>query len=163
MTFSWTVVSVAESPNGDIVVRTQDIPQPEMKWMVLTGTNSSGQTYQYVEWGPTGDTIQAPHSIVVSAEAIGARMATYGLTTEHEAFEAILREHGCRISPDITLPAKPYIDACGGLNTAVSISYGSGTKTARDSLIDKHRTKITSARTLRWNDPQFVQIRTGKI
>lgn len=44
------------------------------------------------------------HSVHVSAEAIGSRMAMYSFATPKEALEAIVREHLSRLSPDVIDP-----------------------------------------------------------
>lgn len=145
--FTWTLHSVTDE-SGNILVATQSLE---------TVTLADG-TQQPV-----------PHLIVIPPEAIGARMALYGLATPQEALDAILREHGCRISPDITLPATPTTAAdFGGTSDAVAIDHADGTiPTQIDAVVADHHQTIHEAKDARWEDERYVKFRgstpLGKI
>lgn len=110
----------------------------------------------------TQDLDGGPHSLTVRTSEIGGRMALYGLDTPADALDALLREHGCRVSPDITLPAEPRTkDDFGGLNPDVAIVYADGVQAQAAALLDELAEQIALAAADRWNEPKYVAIRDG--
>lgn len=131
---NWDITDAYYDPHGNFVVKTQDILD--------------------AEGNPAGHTIQLP------PEAIGSRMALYGLDTPEEAVDAILREHGCRLDPDIKEPyGLTKKEAPGGLHSEVTIVYGKDVKTKIDKHLTDHSDKITEAKEHRWD--RYKNIREG--
>lgn len=74
----------------------------------------------------------AAHTIIVPCAAIADRMRGYGLATEAEALEAIMREHALRLST-LTPTASDLVATLGGLDDRITVSLSDDHVAALDA------------------------------
>lgn len=83
--------------------------------------------------------------VAVPLPALADRMAVYGLDSEEEALNAILREHAVRLGH-----AEPHSEdrrgRMGGLHPNVTVAHSADAKGQRDKLLRKHTRALSGAR-----------------
>lgn len=101
-------------------------------WTVASVTSETLEERSYILVQAQAD---AP-AVLMPPEAVGDRMVAYQLAAPQGAFEAILREHGCRINGLAFDPTD---------TTTIAISYATGADTERDNELAAYATEIQNA------------------
>jgi hypothetical protein len=105
--------------------------------------------------------VEKGHHVHIPISAIGDRMSLYGLDTPQEAYEAILRETGARVSPAIDLdhPSVSVVGACGGMKSGISIRHGRGVAARVKEALAAYDEAITEVAESTREHPFYVAAR----